>query len=69
MKRILSATIIALILISTSLFIDLKKKKHISDILLKNIECLATSEEPGIGCYYYGSLDCPNEKIKVLYIV
>lgn len=42
-----------------------KKASQINDLLLKNIECLATPENPNVRCYGTGSLDCPGYNIKV----
>lgn len=49
--------------------IKLSKDWKISDLLLKNIECLASTEGYGVSCNYNGSLDCPYLNVKVLYIV
>ncbi|WP_294067106.1 NVEALA domain-containing protein [Proteiniphilum sp. UBA1028] len=42
------------------------KNQYISEILLSNIECLATSENPNINCFGLGSVDCPKSEVKVL---
>jgi len=52
------------------LFISFKtlvRNKQMSEILLINIECLATPEQPEINCFHFGSVDCPMNNIKVLY--
>lgn len=63
---------IYLVLAFTLIFINVKNtsanKKQISDLILKNIECLATPENSGTHCEGRGSIDCPIYYNKV-YIV
>ena len=40
---------------------------HLTDLMLNNIECLATPENPNIFCFGYGSVDCPKDGSLVLY--
>lgn len=61
--------IVYLILASALIFINAKNvstnEKEISDLILKNIECLATPEISRPNCEGIGSLDCPNHHSKV----
>lgn len=43
----------------------LNKNRQAADLLLKNIECLATPESSGFECYGLGSVDCPRIYDKV----
>jgi len=43
------------------------KSSHVTELMLKNIECLATPENPNIECYYSGTVDCPARDIQVIY--
>ncbi len=58
-----------LLLASVLIFISAKNvstnNKQISNLILKNIECLATPENPKPNCEGVGSLDCPNHYVKV----
>lgn len=46
-------------------------KSHLEDLVLKNIDALASSDEwEGIAyCYDYGSVDCPANQVKVAYVM
>lgn len=48
------------------LFNSKNKKEQINELLLRNIECLATPENPLVTCFCKGSVDCPGHNIKVL---
>ena len=47
----------------------LNSDNQVNDLLFENIECLASSENPDVSCFYIGSLDCPLLNVKVLYFV
>ena len=67
MKKYLITFAIAAALIAAFASKNLKNEQ-INDLLLLNIECLATPEDSNIWCTGVGSLDCPVEKIKVKFI-
>lgn len=61
-----------LLLASVLIFISVKNvstnNKQISNLILKNIECLATPENSKPNCEGIGSVDCPNHYNKVYFI-
>lgn len=70
MKKYLYTTIIALAV----LFLSLKtntwdKEKQINEMLLMNIECLATPEDSNVSCYFSGSVDCPKNDNQVMFYI
>lgn len=69
MKKTIYLFLFIAMLAFVSIKAGLNKNRQTADLLLKNIECLATPEIPGLECYGYGSVDCPATQIKVyLYI-
>lgn len=46
-------------------------KSHLEDLVLKNIDALASSSEwEGMAyCFDYGSVDCPSNHVKVKYVM
>lgn len=44
-----------------------EKNRDLTDIMLLNIECLATPENSPVECYYSGTIDCPVHNKPVLY--
>jgi hypothetical protein len=44
-------------------------QKDLPSITLQNIEALSNSESPDVTCYGIGSVDCPNENIKVRVVI
>lgn len=65
MKKYLIICTIIFILITGFGSMSLSQKKQINNLLLQNIECLATPENLDIECIGIGSLDCPGEIFKV----
>lgn len=65
--KILGLAACAAVLVSVSV---LQKKESVSNpLLLMNIEALASGESGGsAACIGYGSVDCPHNGVKVLYI-
>ena len=57
--------------IATLAFVSVKaglnKNRQAADLLLKNIECLATPENGYVKCLGIGSVDCPVIQVKVYY--
>ena len=43
------------------------KNSNVTKLILTNIECLATSENPNINCVGRGSVDCPKNNHQVLF--
>jgi|GEM_PF-7123425 hypothetical protein len=43
------------------------RNNQIHELMLKNIECLATPENPTVRCYFSGTVDCPKDVKPVLY--
>lgn len=67
MKKVFSLISILFIMTSGSvLFYSKNKKEQINELFLKNIECLATPENPVVTCFHQGSVDCPGHNVKVL---
>lgn len=55
---------------AVSAFIGLNTEKKTDDLLLMNIEALASGESNvPIGCFGSGSVDCPGMGIKVEYVM
>lgn len=65
--KILGLAACAAVLVSVSV---LQKKESVSNpLLLMNIEALASGESGGnVACIGYGSVDCPRNTNKVLYL-
>ncbi len=51
------------------IYSSISEKKQTEDILLQNVEALATNEsnQPGY-CVGYGCVDCPGEHVKVEFV-
>ena len=58
-------TVILLMMVPT--ITRLRETGNVDDLLLKNIECLATPEVPPVDCIGVGTLDCPGYDIKVIF--
>jgi hypothetical protein len=70
MKKNVYVIIILIVFISIFTRINSSKKTFLNKLVLKNIECLASSESPGVNCVGIGSLDCPVYNTKViLYVI
>lgn len=70
MKKYIFTSVFILAVIFGSYRISFKNKNgHITELMLKNIECLATPENPNVRCFGRGSVDCPNYDDPVLYYV
>lgn len=68
MKKYIFTSVFLLAVVFSLYRISLKNKNsHITELMLKNIECLATPESPSVDCYYSGTLDCPRHTKPVLY--
>ncbi len=60
--------VILVITIFSMLGVILKNKNsNVTKLILTNIECLATSENPNINCVGRGSVDCPKNNHQVLF--
>lgn len=59
MKKYLIFITIILLFFEILMIIWLKEKNTFNNLVLQNIECLATPENPVIECHGLGSLDCP----------
>lgn len=46
---------------------QLENNSNLTDMMLLNIECLATPENSPVKCYYSGTIDCPVHKDPALY--
>ena len=69
MKKYLTSFAFIAVFALTSILIDnkFKENKLINDLLLINIECLATPENDNVRSNGFGSVDCPINNIKVIY--
>lgn len=60
----------AAIAVSLSLLSRMESSSSMSDLLLQNVEALATNETPvNTDCYGVGSVDCPINSTKVKRVV
>lgn len=66
MKKVFFLLLILSILVFISSKARTDKKSQLSNLILKNIECLATPESPSPRCYGIGSVDCPYEYSNVI---
>lgn len=56
-------------LILASMSLNCRKRTSINKLVLNNVECLASNENPPTPCLGIGSLDCPSQNFqKVKYI-
>lgn len=68
MKKYIFSSIFILSVIFTLYKMNLKNKNsHITGLMLKNIECLATPENTSTHCFGYGTVDCPKNKEQSLF--
>ncbi|MDD4532637.1 MAG: NVEALA domain-containing protein [Bacilli bacterium] len=68
MKKLVA--IFILVIFSILIFNGIKQKadsNHLTELMLNNIECLATPENLNIFCFGCGSVDCPKDERLVLY--
>lgn len=67
MKKCISIFSIILIVLVTLSNMNIKTKgSPLTELMLKNIECLATPENPNVNCYLRGTVDCPKNNTQVL---
>ena len=70
MKKILCSLSVLVILVTTFNFTIINKRiNNVSCIVLKNIEALSYAETTNENCYGVGSVDCPNSKEKVKFVL
>jgi len=67
MKKI-KYLVLIIIAVLISLNMHIKKGNNSSSIWMGNVEALSQSENVGIYCIHWGSLDCPVSSSKVKYI-
>lgn len=68
MKKYIPISLLVLAAVFTLYKANFKNKSsHVTELMLKNIECLATPENPNIRCFGRGSVDCPKDDNQVLY--
>lgn len=61
---------LAAIAVSLSFLSSMESSPCVSDLLLQNVEALATNERPvNTDCYGIGSVDCPINSTKVKRVV
>lgn len=61
---------LAAIAVSLSFLSSMESSPCVSDLLLQNVEALATNERPvNTDCYGTGSVDCPINSTKVKRVV
>lgn len=65
MRKILSIILLVLVIAIASIKIGANKNEQMSDLLLRNIECLATPEDYEPNCWGHGTIDCPSTYDKV----
>lgn len=68
MKKYFLISVFILTLVS-GLYLRSNKNNHIPELILQNIECLATPEDPNIKCIGRGTVDCPNYDKQVIYYI
>ena len=67
MKKSIIIIFTAIVVISVTFSSNYQAKRaQINNLLLQNIECLSSPEEPFIICIGIGSIDCPTTLQKVL---
>lgn len=68
MKKITLGSILLLIVTFTIYKAKIQaESSYLTELMLNNIECLATSESLNVRCFGYGSVDCPKDGSLVLY--
>lgn len=69
MKKTVSLFLFIAMLAFVSIKAGLNKNRQTADLLLKNIECLATPENGPVRCIGIGSVDCPATEVKVYFYI
>jgi hypothetical protein len=68
-KYLFVLAVISVVIVALSNMNIKSKSNHLTELMLENIECLASPENPDIECYYIGTVDCPGYNIQVIYYI